>query len=681
MWLLTVVSLTNRRPASSALDSPVASSLSTSSSRPVSEASAGGGLSSRGSVGANATLAVGASDTLSGSGQLRIDRLPLRRTGPAERSRWSPARGCMLIGDASAGGTPTTSDLQADTTISDPFTPTGSTNTPTKGIVQVASGSVLKLIGKTTLQRGAILQLDDSTDGTKSKLIGEEGTAPRLSGAVATDGTFQWRSGTVVGPITMDKVGTDVGAVGTTTRRYLETNDDDAAAAITFAGPVAVNATMVTLKPKARVSVTSAMVIASVGSGFERSSATLDGQKLVISTGGSMRRDLPGDHTRWQLHQLGRDHDQRAGRQPRNRHARHLAERACRLHPGHPRRRPGHAGAGHRPPRFDRHPEHRGRGGNFGPIELKKGGLGGEGTIATTQLSLGSTWVHPGFGDRAGKLTVQGVLKLSPTSDVQLVMRPAVPAQPTATPPVPAKPITYDVLDVVPLVYTPGDPRGTTSAGQGARADDLAGKVTGVSASGFNPAYGTTMTNLVKFASSTGSFANASWRGTPSGLGWKPAYDAVDQRISDGLAVDLKLVDVAAPALGLASIASLHPVHVAARSPTRRSTTGPASSPTTCGGSAAARPGVRRLGLPVVVAGDDGHRPDADRAWSRATPTASRSGSATRPATSAPGASRCAPRGCPTTAASRRPRAGPRPSGKAGFYGRPTAAARRTAPS
>ena len=507
------------------------------------------------------TLAIGSSDTLAGSGQLRIDKVPLKNRSGGKITIVSGTK-LLLTGLADA---PTASEFEANTTVSDPFTPT--TTTPTKGTVQVASGSSLLLKGATTLQRGAIVQLDENTNGTKASIVGVEGTAAKLTGTASTDGTFQWRSGTVLGPITIDKVGTDVGAFGGTTRRYLDTSDSAAAAAITFAGPVAVNATMVTLKPNARVSVTSAMVIASVGSGFERSGASLEGQKLTIQSGGSMRRisqaTTPGGSSTSSGTTTINVPIVNYGNVTLETSLNAIAGYTQDIQAGVPTTAPepitgllaatvtlstGNEGA-------------------FLPIELRKGGLGGEGTIATTQLTLGDTWVHPGFGDRAGKLTIQGVLKLSSGSDVQLVMRPAVPAVPASgsTPAVPAKPVTYDVLDVTPLVYTPTTPAGAPSEVKAPGRIDLAGKITGVSASGFNPSYGTTMTNLVKFASRTGSFANSSWRGTPAGLGWKPVYDDTENAAvpasgstpavpADSRSIDLRLLDVAAPALGLASI-------------------------------------------------------------------------------------------------------------------------------
>ncbi len=504
------------------------------------------------------TLAVGASDTVAGSGQLRVDRVPLVNQTGGKVTVISGSK-LLLLGDAVLP--PTQSIFEALTTVSDPFTGSVGGSTPNKGTVQVASGSSLLLKGETKLQRGAILQLDDATDGTKARLIGERGTAPKVTGAALTDGTFQWRSGTVKGPITIEKVPTDVGAIGSTTRRYLEASDPADAATITFLGPVAVNATMVTLKPNARVAVSGALVIASVGSGFERSDpTTLEGQKLTINAGGSLRRiaqaTTPGGSStssgtttvnvpvvnygtvtlETSLNvPAGYSQDVQAGAPTTAPEpiTGLLNTNAVTLSTGD--------GAGH-----------------FPPIELKKGGLGGAGTIATSQLTFGSAWVHPGFGDRAGKLTVQGVVKLSPTSDVQLVMRPAVPAvaETPTSPAVPAKPITYDVLEVTPLVYTPATPAGAPSETKAPGRIELAGKVTGVSAAGFNPAYGTTMPNLVTFVERTGTFASASWRGTPSGLGWKPTYDDTASSTApvDAKSVELKLVDVAAPALGLASI-------------------------------------------------------------------------------------------------------------------------------
>jgi hypothetical protein len=96
----------------------------------------------------------------------------------------------------------------------------------------------------------------------------------------------------------------------------------------------------------------------------------------------------------------------------------------------------------------------------------------------------------------------------------------------------------------------------------------LNGRMTGIAASGFDPAYLTTVQNLVTFGARVGSFATSSWSGTTGGLGWKPKYDDTAGTTTtttatppvttttgdgDGKAVDLQLVDAAAPALGIAS--------------------------------------------------------------------------------------------------------------------------------
>jgi hypothetical protein len=82
---------------------------------------------------------------------------------------------------------------------------------------------------------------------------------------------------------------------------------------------------------------------------------------------------------------------------------------------------------------------------------------------------------------------------------------------------------------------------------------NLAGRVTGVSAGSYKPTYGTTVHNLIRYTSRSGSFGKASSFGTPAGLGWRPRYDSSTDD-GDGPAVDLRLSDVAPPALGLARI-------------------------------------------------------------------------------------------------------------------------------
>jgi hypothetical protein len=118
-----------------------------------------------------------------------------------------------------------------------------------------------------------------------------------------------------------------------------------------------------------------------------------------------------------------------------------------------------------------------------------------------------------------------------------------------------------DILQVAPILTGTAPNQTTVAPGRA----ELNGKVTGMSAGGFAPAYGSVVANLVQFEERTGSFSSASWNGTPRGLGWKPAYDdAASPAVpaqgttpavpADPRSVDLKLLDVAAPALGIASI-------------------------------------------------------------------------------------------------------------------------------
>ena len=493
---------------------------------------------------ATGILAVGAVDTAAGSGQARLVNVPLDNSGKITivgNSR------LLLAGDP---GAVAESDLRNGTTVKDPYTPP-SGSTPTKGTLQVGSGAALRLNGTTTLQGGAIVQLDDNVDGTKARLEGVKDSSPKLVGAAAagTDGTFQWRSGVVRGPITVDKVATDVGAVGTTSRRYLELCSGCTGTAFTSNGPFGVNATMVTLRPNAQVVAGGPLVIASTPSGFERSGTSVDGQKLTIAAGGSLTRRarafIPGGTS------------ENAGATTLNvpvvNHGSVTLETPLTVPAGYVQEHQPGAPASAAPitgllgPNVTLSTSN--GAGQYPPIELRSGGLGGAGTIVTSSLNVGSTWVHPGFTTSAGKITVQGTLRLSSGSDVQLVMRPAVAATATTA----AVPASQDVLEVVPLVHTTGSGSSATSTAVAPGMAYLAGRITGVSASGLTQPYGDIKTSLVKFAARSGSFSSASWSGTPTGLGWKPLYDSLTTD-GDGQAVDLKLVDVAPPALGIASI-------------------------------------------------------------------------------------------------------------------------------
>jgi hypothetical protein len=174
--------------------------------------------------------------------------------------------------------------------------------------------------------------------------------------------------------------------------------------------------------------------------------------------------------------------------------------------------------------------------GHHQPLTLAAGGLGGVGTVAATSLTLGSTWLHPGYQTAPGTMRVEGDLKLSAGSDVQIVMRDAGKG---------TQPKGSDALVVAPLV------EGGVTKAVGRAV--LGGRLTGVSAGTYQAPFGALVKDRIRFAARSGSFGKASSFGTPAGLGWRPRYDT-STTDGDGLGVDLRLSDVAPPALGLARI-------------------------------------------------------------------------------------------------------------------------------
>jgi hypothetical protein len=490
-------------------------------------------------------LAVGVSDTAAatGSGLVRLVNVALQNAGKITIVGGAKLQ---LLGNPDA---PTVSNLAGGSLLRDPFTPVSGSTPPVKGTLQVGLGTALRLSGTTTMQNGAILQLDDGPgaagNGTKAELIGVLSSSPKLVGTAATDGMLQWRSGTIKGPLTIDKVSTDVGANSADSRRILDTGDDGAAATLTLAGPTALNATKITLRPNTRVLTTAVLTVASAPAGFERSTATVEGQKVTVGLGGTLRR-IANTATSFSTGPATID-------VPLVNHGTVTLETSLNVPAGYTQDiQPGAASTAAVPVTGLLASTVTLSGSNgagqFAPITLTKGGLGGTGTITANPLTIGTTWVHPGFSDRAGKLIVQGTLKLSSGSDVQLVMRGTTDDK-------------KDILQVVPLLTGTAPNQTTVAPGRA----ELNGKVTGMSAGGFAPAYGSVVQNLVQFEQRTGSFTSASWNGTPRGLGWKPVYDdtaspAVPAAGStpavpaDPRSVDLRLLDVAAPALGIASI-------------------------------------------------------------------------------------------------------------------------------
>jgi len=218
------------------------------------------------------TLAVGATDAAAATGDVRLTDVPLTNSGTV-----TVVAGTRLLLDGSRP-TPSTSRLQAGSVLRDPFLGTGA-----RGALQVGVGASLTLAGATTLQQGAILRLDDAADGNGAALAGQVDAPPSLGGA----GTFEWRSGTVRGPLTTQLM-TDVAVGATGSQRFLE-------GSLALDGPAAVSSTTVRLRPGAGLRVQGTMSLSGTPSGVERTTATVEGQSLTILPGGSLRRPAPAD--------------------------------------------------------------------------------------------------------------------------------------------------------------------------------------------------------------------------------------------------------------------------------------------------------------------------------------------------------------------------------------------------
>lgn len=455
------------------------------------------------------TLAVGATDTAAATGDVRMTDVPLNNSGTV-----TIVAGTRLLLDGSRP-TPSASRLQGGSVIRDPFVGPGA-----RGALQVGAGASLTLAGATTLQQGATLRLDDGTDGNGAALAGQADAPPTIAGA----GAFEWRSGTVRGPLTT-QVLTDVAAGASGSQRFLE-------GSLALDGPAAVSSTTVRLRPGAGVRVQGTTSLSGTPSGFERTTAAVDGQSVTILPGGSLRRPAPTDGSTGAavLDVPLANHGSLAVGAP-------LAVRAglsqVRLPGSEPATTPDPVtsllGGTARLLSTD-------TAGTRQPLTLAAGGIGGTGAVEATNLTLGKAFIHPGLQSSGGKITVEGNLTLTKDSDVQIVMRDA-----TST----SAPTTNDVLEVVPLVVA--------GVNQAPGKATLAGKITGASAGTYKPPYGTTVQGVMRFAQRSGSFATTSSFGTPNGLGWRPRYD-ISTSDGDGLGVDLRLSDVAPPALGVASI-------------------------------------------------------------------------------------------------------------------------------
>lgn len=500
-----------------------------------------------------AILAVGASDSVSASGATMVlDKVSLLNDGVISIVAGARLR---LIGPASP--TPrTVSVLHPGSRLRDPFpvpaSPPSSYVPPPAGRLTVGGGATVKMRGATTLEGRAILELGDAAGA--GRLEADPRTGATFAGASAKAGAFHWRDGTVVGPLTTSKITTDVGKNNDTSRRIL-TNPTNAPSALTLGGPSAVNASYVELAANARVRVTAVTTVASAPGGFKRIGAP-DGQSVTVALGGTLFRVASATTpTGSSMTSAPATIDV-----PVVNHGSVLLQTSLKVPAGYRQSLQPGAPASAAKPITGLFGTSSGMSaslmlsstddaGHWAPITIAAGGLGGVGNVEANPLRIGNAWVHPGRSDAAGVMTVEGPLRLSRGSDVQIVVRGTAADK-------------HDQLDVVPLLHNATEVAPGRAYLDG-RITGIVGQVkppTGTTLPKYVPRYLSVVANVLTYASRSGSFASSAWGGTPKGLGWKPRYDdrlaaaSTRDTDTDGRAVDLQLVDVMAPALRIGSI-------------------------------------------------------------------------------------------------------------------------------
>ena len=411
-----------------------------------------------------------------------------------------------------------TSDLLAGGTLTAPATPTDGS---TPGTLRIGHGSTVRLSGSTSVT-GARVQLDDGTGTGDGAQLVQGDAAGTLTGPDTGAGSFLWTSGTVAGAVTVSKLTSDIGSGATGTRRVVQALDDTHPGVLTLGGTAALNASTLELAPAARLVVAGTLSLASAPGGIAASGG-LSGQQVVVATGATLR------HVAQSTTSTGSSNSTAPMTiaVPLLNQGTVSVETSLNVPAGYTQDvAPGAAANAELPVTgvFSGAVLSASDGvGAVAPITLVKGGLGGTGTVEAHPLTTGAGFVHPGTSTTTGTLTVKGDMVLGTATDLQVVLRSAT---------------DHDVLAVKPLTVGSLSLPGSLQ---------LHGNLTGVSQNGFNPAYGTRVTGLVTAAVRAGTFASGSSSGLSNGYGWRPAYPATPT-------VDLTVVDVAPPALGIAGI-------------------------------------------------------------------------------------------------------------------------------
>jgi hypothetical protein len=418
---------------------------------------------------------------------------------------------------AGTSGT-TASDLLAGSTITAPATPTDGSD---PGTVRVGHGATVRLGGPVALTGARVLLDDTNGTGDAAQLVEAAPTAA-LTGPDTGAGSFSWRSGTVVGALTISKVSSDIGGVGTGTHRYLQALDGSHPGRLNLGGTAFLNQSTLELGDGAQVVVNGTLTLASAPGGIAPTGA-LNGQQVVVSTGATLR------HIAQSTTSTGSSNSTAPMTiaVPVLNQGIVTVETSLNVPAGYTQDVAPGAPASADPPVTGVFTGAVLSGSDgvsaVAPLTLTRGGLGGTGTIEANPLTTGTGFVHPGTSTATGTLTVKGAMVLGTQTDVQIVLRSAT---------------DHDTLVVQPLTV------GSTALPGSLQ---LRGNLTGVSQNGYNPPYGTTVKGLVTAAARTGTFTSGNSSGLSNGYGWRPLYPSTPT-------VDLTVVDVAPPALGIAGI-------------------------------------------------------------------------------------------------------------------------------
>lgn len=457
----------------------------------------------------------------------------------------------LTAGAVTGGGTPTAAS---------------GTSPPAPGTLQIGSGATLNVSGSVTLDQDAVLALDDTGPTAIAPLLvadpGATLTAP--AAATATAGVFHWCVGTLSGPLVVAAfIRSEIGA-GSEARacHNNSTANIDLAGgpdavhvnALTLTGPASVNNATVVLEPHTRfafggtTTLGGAVTLGHTGVDVEDETILIDAAgalstpslqvpgtfattrvttSVPLINNGSFTTDSPFTSTAPLTNNgsagIGAATTIRA--QVVNTHNLSVFAATLDATGGYLQQLPDGATAS-TPPPVTQFSDAAGKlttsdgatPAALAPVTLSQGGLVGGGTVEASAVIIGAGFIRPSAFNNgtATTLTINAPLTLSAASDLQFIVYEK----------------THDLLKVL-------------------QPATIIGQITGFTGTGYTPTYLATISGVITFPSHHGDFTSSKSGSTPPGLGWKPV-----PLVAAAMQVDLQLVDVAAPALGIASISA-----------------------------------------------------------------------------------------------------------------------------